>query len=197
MKILLIIAGSYLIGSFPTAYLMGRLSKGIDIREHGSRNMGATNVFRVVGKFPGILTLIFDILKGFGVVVLVESFTGLPNIALIRILAGLSVIAGHNWTVFMGFKGGKGVATSTGVFLGLAPATTFIAFLIFATTFLISRKVSLGSLIAVFLFPFAVYFMKEPTEILLFSIVIAFIIILKHIPNIKKLIKGTEQKIIN
>ena len=197
MKILLIIVGSYLIGSFPTAYLMGRLSKGIDIREHGSRNVGATNVFRLVGKIPGIITLFIDILKGLGVILFIQSFIALPNTELIQILAGLTVITGHNWTFFLHFKGGKGVATSTGVFLGLAPMPVLAALLIFLVVFLITGKVSLASVISVFIFPFVVYFLREPKEILLFSSIIAFVIIVKHIPNIKRLMKGAEEKIIN
>lgn len=195
MKLLLVIIGSYLIGSFPTAYLMGELLKGIDIREHGSKNMGATNVVRVVGKIPGIITLIIDIIKGLAVILLVKNFAGLPNLEIVQILAGLAVIAGHNWTVFLGFKGGKGVATSTGVFLGLVPRALGVAALIFVLIFLLSRKVSLSSLVSVFLLPFIVYFFQAPPEILAFSSLVSAVIIIRHIPNIKRLLQGTENKL--
>ncbi len=195
MKILFIVIISYLIGSFPSGYLMGKFLKGIDIRQYGSKNVGATNVFRVVGKMPGLITLLIDIIKGLIVIVIVRKIMNLPNVQLLQILAGLSVIIGHNWTIFLGFKGGKGVATSTGVFFGLVPESLLVALLLFSAILLITRKVSLGSLIAVFVFPFVVYFFKEPREILLFSSLISFIVIVKHIPNINRLIKGTENKI--
>jgi acyl phosphate:glycerol-3-phosphate acyltransferase len=195
MKILLVIIGSYVVGSFPTAYLMGKLVKGIDIREHGSHNMGATNVIRVVGKIPGLITLVIDIIKGLAVIVAVGLIGGWWNLELARILAGLAVIAGHNWPVFLGFKGGKGVATSAGVFLGLVPKPLAAAVLIFAAVFTISRKVSLSSLLAVLFLPFLVWFFKEPKELLAFSIFVSAIIIIRHIPNIKRLLQGTEEKL--
>ena len=197
MEIFLVIISSYLIGSVPNAYIMGRLLKGIDIREYGSRNVGATNVFRVVGRGPGILTLVLDILKGFAVVYLV-GFMSLPaNPELVKIVAGFSVIAGHNWTVFLRFKGGKGVATSVGVFLALTPVSTAIAFLLFAVVFAASKKVSLGSLTGAVVFPFVLYLNKEPVETLLFASVVSSLIIIRHIANIKRLAKGTEKSIIN
>ncbi|MFH1783870.1 MAG: glycerol-3-phosphate 1-O-acyltransferase PlsY [bacterium] len=193
----LVVIISYVIGSIPTAYIMGRLLKGIDIRDHGSRNVGATNVFRVVGRGPGILTLALDILKGFIVVFLLGYFTSGPNPELVKIVGGFFVIAGHNWTVFLRFKGGKGVATSVGVFLALAPVPTAIAFLVFALVFVPSKKVSPGSIIGALVFPFLVYSFKETVETLLFASIVSFVIIVNHIPNIKRLVKGTEQKIIN
>jgi len=116
---------AYIIGSVPTAYIFGRVLKGIDIREYGSGNVGATNVFRVIGKGPGIIALIIDIMKGFiSATYLASGFMYLAPVTrpeLYRILVGLSVIAGHNWTILLRFKGGKGVAASAGVVIGLIP----------------------------------------------------------------------------
>src|ERR1017187_10342864 len=110
---------AYLIGSIPVAYIFGRLFKGIDIREHGSGNMGATNAFRVLGKGPGTLVLILDIIKGIVPITLLSNVFGLGD-ALSLVIISVAAVAGHNWTVFLGFKGGKGMATSLGVLIGLA-----------------------------------------------------------------------------
>ena len=110
---------AYLIGSIPVAYIFGRVLKGIDIREHGSGNMGATNAFRVLGKGPGMVVLILDIIKGIIPVTLLANAFGLGD-ALSLVIIAVAAVAGHNWTVFLGFKGGKGMATSLGVLIGLA-----------------------------------------------------------------------------
>ena len=109
---------AYLVGAIPTGYWCGRLVKGIDIREHGSKNMGATNVFRVLGKGPGIIVLIIDICKGIIPIMVIANGFGFKD-PLLLVLAGVIAVAGHNWTVFLGFKGGKGVATTLGVLFGL------------------------------------------------------------------------------
>ena len=125
-------AAAYIIGSIPTAYIFGRVLKGIDIREYGSGNIGATNVFRVIGKAPGIIVLIIDALKGLiCVTYLAAGFLYLAPVTrpeLYRILVGLSAIAGHNWTLFLKFKGGKGVAASAGVAIGLIPKIFWLGF---------------------------------------------------------------------
>ena len=108
---------AYFIGAIPTGYWAGRLLKGIDIREHGSKNMGATNVLRVLGKGPGIAVLLIDILKGVLPLTLIANLLGISD-PLTLVLIGIAAVAGHNWTVFLGFKGGKGVATSLGVLIG-------------------------------------------------------------------------------
>ena len=110
---------AYLIGSIPVAYIFGRVLKGLDIREHGSGNMGATNAFRVLGKGPGTIVLILDIVKGVIPVTLLANAFGLAD-PLSLVIIAVAVVAGHNWTVFLGFKGGKGMATSLGVLIGLA-----------------------------------------------------------------------------
>src|SRR5207248_39804 len=140
----------------PTAYLMARWLKGIDIREHGSGNPGATNVFRVVGKAAGSATLAIDALKGYAPVLLVKH--SMPQAQVVAVAVGLAAIVGHNWTVFLNFKGGKGVATSAGVFLALAPVPSAIALACFLAGFLISGHVSVGSIVAAASFPPAVWF---------------------------------------
>ena len=148
---------AYIIGSIPTAYIFGRVLKGIDIREYGSGNTGATNVFRVIGKTPGIIVLIIDILKGYiSATYLASGFMYLAPVTrpeLYRIMMGLSAIAGHNWTLFLKFKGGKGVATSACVVIGLIPKIFWLGFLIWLITFFITGFVSLGSIIAVISVP--------------------------------------------
>ncbi len=191
----LIIGISYLIGAIPTAFLAGKLLKGIDIRKVGSGNIGATNVFRSVGKFAGVSVLIIDILKGVIPVLLSSHFAPGSCTEIFRILAGLAAICGHNWTIFLNFKGGKGVATSTGVLLTLAPVATLTAFVLFVLTVAITRYISLGSIIAASLMPPLVWYLNPgQTELFYFVLVIAILIDLKHIPNIKRLIRHEEHK---
>ena len=142
---------SYLIGSIPTAYLFGKITKNIDIRQHGSGNVGATNVFRVFGKGPGILVLVLDILKGVIAVALVPDILGMTE-NFPRIFMSLAVVCGHNWTCFLQFKGGKGIATSLGVLIGLTIRIAVIRPVLLLTvltwviSFLISGFVSLSSI---------------------------------------------------
>lgn len=199
--ILLIIylLAAYLIGSIPTGYLFGRWLKGVDIRKQGSGNIGATNVFRVAGKVPGVIVLLLDITKGLIVVTLLADIlfkAALPiNQNLFKIILGLAIIAGHNWTVFLKFKGGKGVATSAGVLLGLEPIAVLICFLIWILVFIITHYVSLSSIISALFLPlFTNLFYKSP-ELIIFSLIIAVIGIYKHRSNIKRLLNGTESKI--
>ncbi|MDD5259550.1 MAG: glycerol-3-phosphate 1-O-acyltransferase PlsY [bacterium] len=191
----LIIAGAYLIGSIPTAFLAGKLLKGIDIRQIGSGNIGATNVFRSVGKTAGVVVLAFDMLKGVVPVLLAGQFAPGPCSEIFRILAGLAAICGHNWTIFLNFKGGKGVATSTGVLLTLAPVVTLAGFLVFVLAVTVTRYISLGSMIAASAVPLLVWYLNPgQIELFCFVLVIAILIDLKHIPNIKRLIKHEEHK---
>ena len=138
---------AYLLGSIPTSFLMGKLVKGIDIRKHGSGNVGATNALRVLGTKIGVITLVIDIGKGFLAIIagrmLIENATHLLLIG-----CGLCAILGHIFTVFLKFKGGKGVATSAGVFIALTPLPVAIAFGVFLVTVAFSRYVSLGSILA-------------------------------------------------
>ncbi len=195
---------AYLFGSFPTAIIAGRLLKGIDIREHGSGNMGATNVLRVLGWKAGLSVLLIDMFKGFVPVYwLAPILTNAPPDQLVyfRILAAIAAIAGHIWTVFASFKGGKGVGTAAGVFLGLAPMALSIALLTFIGIVWISRYVSLGSLLAALVFIGVLLLQRFvmgdfiPNALLIVSGLIVLLIWIAHRENIKRLVSGTENKI--
>nr|MBU1328904.1 glycerol-3-phosphate 1-O-acyltransferase PlsY [Candidatus Omnitrophota bacterium] len=190
---------AYVIGSIPTAYIFGKVLKGIDIREYGSGNAGATNVFRVIGKTPGMIVLIIDIIKGYiAATYLASGFMYLAPVTrpeLYRILFGLCAIAGHNWTLFLKFKGGKGVATSAGVVIGLIPKIFWLGFLVWLITFFITGFVSLGSIIAIISIPIFTLAFGESVEIVIFMCLLCLIIVYKHKPNIRRLARGEEKKI--
>lgn len=183
--------GAYLLGSFPSSYVITKLARGIDIREHGSRNPGATNVYRVAGLAPGILTFVADMLKGFIPVFLAMHFAGAGH-AVTAILVGLAAIAGHMWTVFLNFKGGKGVATACGVFFALLPLPALCAFVTFWAVCLISRYVSLSSIIAAVVLPATAFFFGSPRPLSIFALCIGVLVIVKHKPNMVRLMNGTE-----
>ena len=190
---------AYLIGSVPTAYLFGRVLKGIDIREYGSGNVGATNTFRVIGKVPGLIVLAIDIAKGFLCVGYVASFFMLASPVarpeLYRVLVGLATIVGHNWTIFLRFKGGKGVATSAGVVIGLIPGIFWLGFAVWAIVFLITGYVSLASIIASITVPVFTLIFNEPTEIVIFLSILCLLIVYRHRFNIRRLKQGEEKRI--
>ncbi|MBU1007327.1 MAG: glycerol-3-phosphate 1-O-acyltransferase PlsY [Candidatus Omnitrophica bacterium] len=189
---------AYLIGSIPTAYIFGAV-KGIDIRQHGSGNVGATNVFRVIGRVPGLTVLAIDILKGFLCVACVAGFfLRLSPVArpdLYKVFMALAVIAGHNWTIFLKFKGGKGVATSAGVVIGLIPKIFWLGFLAWSIIFSVTGFVSAASIVAAVMIPLLAFIFAEPTEIIIFMSILCLVIIYKHRPNIKRLLKGEESRI--
>lgn len=193
------ILAAYLIGSMPTAYIFTRLIKNVDIRRYGSGNIGATNVFRVVGKIPGIIVLAIDMLKGFIAVSFIANFflyaEPVARPEFYRILIGISAIAGHNWTIFLKFKGGKGVATSAGVLLGLMPDIFLFGFLVWFFVFSITRFVSLASIIASISIPIFSLMFGKPTEIVIFMSILCLAIVYKHRANIKRLKIGEEKKI--
>ncbi|MBU1148059.1 MAG: glycerol-3-phosphate 1-O-acyltransferase PlsY [Candidatus Omnitrophica bacterium] len=197
--LLLGLIASYLIGSIPIAYIFGRLFKGVDIREYGSGNVGATNVFRVVGKAPGLIALALDIFKGFLCATYAASFfMTLAPVArpeLYRIFAGLAAIAGHNWTIFLKFKGGKGVAASAGVVIGLIPKIFWLGFLVWGIAFSLTGFVSAASIIASIVIPIFALVFGEATEIVIFTSLLCLLIAYKHRPNITRLIKGEEKRI--
>ncbi len=190
---------SYLIGSVPTAYIFGRLLKGVDIRQFGSGNVGATNVFRVVGKFPGLVVLLIDILKGFVCVTYVASFfmyaAPFTRPELYKVLIGLAAIAGHNWPLFLKFKGGKGVATSAGVVIGLIPNIFWLGFFVWCIVFFITGYVSLASIIASILVPLFTLIFGESSEVIIFMSLLCILIVYKHRSNIKRLSNGQEKRI--
>ncbi|MGD9899544.1 MAG: glycerol-3-phosphate 1-O-acyltransferase PlsY [Calditrichaceae bacterium] len=199
----LILVLSYLIGSFPTAVIAGKLLKNIDIRDHGSGNAGATNVFRVLGWKAGTVVLLIDMFKGFAPVFWIAGLihNNPESLIYFQILAAFAAIAGHIWTVFAGFRGGKGVGTSAGVFLGLAPIPLVIALISFVAVVWISRYVSLGSILAALIFVAAVFVQKYfllkdiPDVLMYLSIIIAVLIWVSHRSNIKRLIAGNENKL--
>jgi len=189
---LLLIISAYLIGSIPFGYLIARLFKGIDIREFGSHNIGATNVLRVVGLFPAVLTFLLDMGKGTAVVLFAKSFA---SFTLLPIIVGICVICGHNFSIFLRGKGGKGIATGSGVLVGLAPVVAFFTFLIWLISFGFSRYVSLSSLIASLAIPLLFWLRKAEPSLLILGILIFILVVIRHRENIKRLIKGTEPKI--
>lgn len=193
--IIMILIGAYLIGSIPTGYLAGKLIKGIDIRQYGSQNVGATNVFRIVGKTAGVVVLIIDMLKGMVPLLLASYILPSTNIEVVKIMTGLATICGHNWTLFLGFKGGKGVATSTGVLLFLSPLATLTAVLIFILTVTLTKYISIGSIFSAIAMPYLVlWFYPGKKEFLLFVSVLAVVIIIKHKANIHRLLCGLENR---
>ena len=200
MKIFIGLIFAYLLGSIPTAYLFGKLYKGIDIREHGSGNVGATNVFRVLGKRPGIFVLCFDILKGVLAVVLVGNILGLEDV-LYRILLGFVAVGGHNWTVFLNFKGGKGVASSLGVLIGLTiqfpvlRMVVLICVLVWIVIFLASGYVSLASMIAATILPFIMLLTNQSFEMVILGVVFCLFVVIRHKANIKRLLAGEESRV--
>jgi glycerol-3-phosphate acyltransferase PlsY len=191
---------AYLLGSIPTAVWVGKRFYNTDVREHGSKNAGATNTFRVLGKKPGTIVLIIDILKG-ALAVTVPYFVqqiGTPIEALIEVqlICGVAAILGHIFPLFAGFNGGKGVATSLGVIIGLHPLTALICIGLFLIVFLSSAMVSLGAIISAIAFPLVLHFIFENENVYLlgFSIVLSFAVILAHHKNIGRILKGEENK---
>jgi len=192
MKLLLIIIFSYLFGAIPFGFLITKLFTGLDVRKYGSANPGATNVFRVAGPIAGIITLLLDSAKGFLPVFVAASILHSQSIA---VLAGSCTIAGHIWTVFLSFKGGKGVATAAGVFLAIMPLSVLFALGVFIAVFTGFGYISLASIIAAFFLPIFALITKSSNLIFIFSLLISITVLVKHIPNIKRLLAGKENKL--
>jgi len=183
---------AYILGSISFGLIIARQQKGIDIRDYGSGNIGATNVFRVIGKKAGILTLLGDSLKGTVAVILARVLSGT---AMGAGMAGLAVIVGHMFPLFAGFRGGKGVATALGVFIVLTPGATLLAALIWGLCCFLWRYVSLASMTAALSLPVWILLLEGEGPYLPVAIVIAILIIWKHQDNIARLWQGTESKI--
>ncbi|WP_372519869.1 glycerol-3-phosphate 1-O-acyltransferase PlsY [Candidatus Ruminimicrobiellum ovillum] len=193
LKIILYLIFAYLCGAIPFGYIIAKLFKHIDIRTVGSGNPGATNVYRTISKPLGILTLILDVLKGFIPIYFVKLIN--PEFSLIVIAVALVTIIGHIFTVFLNFKGGKGVATACGVFLALNPLSVLICFITFVIILAIFKYVSLASIIAAMMLPISLYCLDSFPELIVFSGIIAILVVIRHIGNIKRLLNGTENKI--
>jgi glycerol-3-phosphate acyltransferase PlsY len=187
---ILFILGAYLLGSIPTGLLLARAA-GVDIRTTGSGNIGATNVYRTLGRSVGILTLVGDCLKGL-IPVLVVRYLGLGDIMIAAV--GTAAFLGHVYTVFLGFKGGKGVATALGVFLGVSPASVGIAVVIFIAVVAAFRYISVGSITAAAAMPFIITALDRRPPVIAMTAVIALLVIWKHRENIVRLREGTESK---
>jgi glycerol-3-phosphate acyltransferase PlsY len=186
---LVIIAG-YLLGSVPTGYILGRLA-GVDVRTAGSGNVGATNVARVVGKRVGILTLIADMAKGLIPVIVAREL----ELSLLPVAAvGFAAFLGHLYPIFLKFRGGKGVATAFGVFLGLAPLATLILTVVFTIVMASARIVSLGSIVTALASPVVLWFCDYSLVLVGMATLIAALIIIRHGTNIQRLRAGTEPR---
>lgn len=191
---LLLLVFAFFFGSIPWGYIIGKL-KGVDLRKVGSGNIGATNVLRIIGKKEALITLLLDISKGVIPVLVVKMLPSYGDNLLLMGLVGIFSILGHCYTPFLRFKGGKGVATSIGVLLAYMPLAGLITILIWIITFKISKISSVGALISFALLPVNAYLLNYPEEVKLFAFLFTAIIYLRHIQNIKRLLKGTESKI--
>ncbi len=204
---------SYLVGSIPTSIIVARASRGIDIRQYGSGNAGGTNVIRVLGWKLGVFVILIDMAKGLVSTMIIarlmqgsipfSNATPFDDFTVVQIIAGCAAILGHIWTVFAGFRGGKGIATAGGMLIGIAPVEVAVSFGVFTIVLLISHYVSLGSLSAAVAFPLTMFFRENIflvdiegyRTLIYFSLAIALLIIYTHRPNINRLLKGTENRI--
>lgn len=213
ISLAVIIILSYLVGSIPTSIIISKIVKGIDIRNYGSGNAGGTNVMRVLGWKYGVLVILLDAIKGSIAVILIarlhfgvlpfQNVSPFDDFTLVQIIAGLSAVVGHIWTIFAGFRGGKGIATALGMLIMIITVDMLIALAVFTLTVTISRYVSLGSILGAISVP-ATLVIRENVfhshiegyyTILPFAIAIALLIIFTHRKNIVRIINGTENKI--
>ncbi len=188
----LLLAAAYLLGATPTSYLLARVAYGVDLREAGSGNLGATNTFRVLGWKAALPVMVVDVAKGWVPTALFHRWDAAgPEWALAY---GAAAILGHVYSLYVGFRGGKGVATSAGVFLALAPWAVLIGFVVWTTTVSLTRIVSLGSLLAAVVLPVAVYVTNEPPVVVWLSLGLALFVIYAHRENIRRLLRGEENR---
>lgn len=192
MLMILSLVISYLLGSISFSYFVGKKVGNIDIRKHGSGNAGATNTLRVLGKGPAIVVLLLDALKGMLAMWITSRLTGGDSIAVV--FAGIFAIVGHNWPVYFGFRGGKGIATTLGVIFYLSPLVFLIAAVVTVILIYLTRYVSLGSLVFVTLAPLLLLFYYSK-EVVLITLIITVFAYIRHYQNIVNLIKGKERKL--
>lgn len=206
---LLLLLAAYLLGSIPTGYWAGRLLKGIDIREHGSKSIGATNVLRTLGKGPALTVLLIDVFKGVAAIALARwlySFAVVTAVAPLGFdlqswipwaatLAGLTAIVGHSRSIWIGFKGGKSVATGLGVLLAMSWQVGLATLAVFGVVLALSRIVSLGSILAAIASPVLMLAFQQPLPYVLLAIAAATYILMTHRANIQRLLSGTEPQV--
>jgi glycerol-3-phosphate acyltransferase PlsY len=198
-RVLLAMAIGYLSGALPFGLWLGRALRHVDVRQHGSRNLGATNVYRVLGPRLGLATLVLDVLKGalpVWVVPALPQMDGFPGgKEWCAVAVGLAAVAGHVWTCFAGFKGGKGVATTAGVLLALAPSAFGVFLAVFAVTLLVTRYVSLGSVLGAVAFVIALGIARGTrTPVFALGALLAALVILRHRENLGRLARGEERR---
>ena len=188
---LLAVVAAYLLGSIPFGYLIVRLKTGRDIRAAGSGNIGATNVLRTTGKAAGLATFLLDFAKGYGAVWLASRLTDASPLWMSA--AAVAVMLGHAYPIFLGFKGGKAVASTVGAYLCLTPAAALASFLVFIVGVMTTRHISLGSILAAGLFPLSVYLIAHPSwPVLLAALISGPFVVYRHRENIRRLREGTE-----
>ena len=203
MLVLIVLLEAYLLGSIPNGYIAGRLS-GVDVRKHGSGNIGATNVLRVLGKPWGFAVFFTDALKGFiavrlAILIARQTPAAAGYIEFIAILAAAGCVAGHSFPVWLRFKGGKGVATSAGSLAGVTPIAAFTIFLVWLVVFKVTRYVSLASIVAATALPIVVGILvglklTQGAVLLYFSLVMTALVVWRHRSNIARLLNGTEPR---
>lgn len=189
----LAVAAGYLIGAVPTSYLAGKLAKGIDLREHGSKNLGATNVYRLLGWGWAIPVALIDVVKGVVPVAVIAPLAGGPG--WVPVASGIAAVLGHVFSPYVRFKGGKGVATAAGMFLALAPLAVLCAFPVWALVVWLSGYVSLGSVVTAALFPVWVRLTRPDAPYALYAaMALAALIVVSHRANLRRLVAGTENR---
>lgn len=203
-ELILLLFASYVTGSIPTGIIMGKVVKGIDIREHGSGNAGATNVFRVLGWKYALIVVAFDVFKGWlPTAVYATSLQGLPiqDTGVVQILCGFAAVLGHIYTIFAGFKGGKGVGTVGGMLIALFPTAVPLCLIVFAAALILTGYVSVGSILASISLPIFLFILPPlgladpaPLSLLVFSLLIPWFIIFTHRSNISRLRHGNENR---
>lgn len=188
---------AYFIGAIPSSVWIGKKFYNIDVREHGSGNAGATNTFRVIGKKAGVIVLLLDILKAWFATAVLSSISNNPSIDYMLAL-GLVAVLGHVFPIYIGFRGGKGIASLLGVIIAVHPLASLYSIIVFITTLLISRFVSLSSILAAFAFPILIIFHFQNTHksLIIFSIMVAVLVIFTHKKNIERLFKKEETKVL-
>lgn len=198
-KIILVAVPSYFIGAIPSSFIMGKVVRGIDLREHGSGNLGAANAFRVLGVKSGVPVLLFDIIKGF---IAVHFFSELGGGGFAyALLSTFVVVLGHNYSIFVGFSGGKGVGTTTGAFFALAPHAVVMCLVIWTIILLIVRIVSVASMVGAVFLPLTILISNRffgtdvHPSIVGLAVVIAILVIYKHRSNLGRLRRGEEKRI--